>query len=64
MTVVEEEMVRFLRNRFNPSAKGLQQEFKALLERTKGLEKNRFKTRAFAYLDVISWLKARCITSL
>lgn len=59
LTVVEEEMFRFLRNRFVPASKGLQKEFTALLERIKGLEKNRFETRAFAYLDIISWLESK-----
>lgn len=59
LTVVEEEMFRFLRNRFNPGTKGLQKEFTDLLERIKGLEKNRFETRAFAYLDIISWLESK-----
>jgi DNA relaxase NicK len=59
LTVVEEEMFRFIRNRFNPASKGLQKEFTDLLARIKGLEKNRFETRAFAYLDVISWLESK-----
>ncbi len=59
LTVVEEEMFRFLRNRFAPASKGLQKEFTQLLERIKGLEKNRFETRAFAYLDIISWLESK-----
>jgi hypothetical protein len=59
LTVVEEEMFRFLRNRFNPSGVGLHREFSLLLERIKRLEKNRFETRAFAYLDVISWLESK-----
>jgi hypothetical protein len=59
LTVVEEEMFRFLRNRINPSSRSLQREFTALLDRVKGLEKNRFETRAFAYLDVISWLESK-----
>lgn len=59
LTVVEEEMFRFLRNRIHPGSRGLQQEFMALLERIKGLEKNRFETRAFAYLDIISWLESK-----
>ena len=59
LTVVEEEMFRFLRNRFNPASKGLQKEFNDLLLRIKGLEKNRFETRAFAYLDIISWLESK-----
>ncbi|RYF86331.1 MAG: hypothetical protein EON98_04020 [Chitinophagaceae bacterium] len=59
LTVVEEEMFRFIRNRFNTASKGLQKEFTDLLNRIKGLEKNRFETRAFAYLDVISWLESK-----
>jgi hypothetical protein len=59
LTVVEEEMFRFLRNRFAPASKGLRKEFTALLDRIKGLEKNRFETRAFAYLDIISWLESK-----
>jgi hypothetical protein len=59
LTVVEEEMFRFLRNRFHPASKGLQKEFTALLNRIKDLEKNRFETRAFAYLDIISWLESK-----
>jgi hypothetical protein len=31
----------------------------ALLEKIKHLEKNRFETRAFAYLDIISWLESK-----
>ncbi|QEC55229.1 hypothetical protein FSB75_04685 [Flavisolibacter ginsenosidimutans] len=59
LTVVDEEIFRFLRNRFNPATKGLQKEFTDLLQRIKGLEKNRFETRAFAYLDVLSWLESK-----
>jgi RNase P/RNase MRP subunit POP5 len=33
--------------------------FAELLDQIKHLEKNRFQTRAFAYLDVISWLEAK-----
>ncbi len=59
LTVVEEKMFRFLRNRFAPTSQGLQKEFTQLLERIKGLEKNRFETRAFDYLDIISWLESK-----
>lgn len=59
LTVVDEEIFRFLRNRISPASKGLQKEFTDLLQRIKGLEKNRFETRAFAYLDVISWLESK-----
>lgn len=59
LTVVEEEMFAFLRNNFHVSPRKLQPEFQKLLTKVKGLEKNRFETRAFAYLDVISWLESK-----
>jgi hypothetical protein len=59
LTIVEEEMFAFLRRTFHLSPRKLRPEFEKLLERIKGLEKNRFETRAFAYLDVISWLESK-----
>jgi len=59
LTVIEEAMFRFLRNRFPVSAKAMRPEFEKLLESIKGLERNRFETRAFAYLDIISWLESK-----
>ncbi|MER3464701.1 MAG: hypothetical protein C4329_10150 [Chitinophagaceae bacterium] len=59
LTVVEEAMFSFLRNNFYVSPRKLQPEFKKLLQKIKGLEKNRFETRAFAYLDVVSWLESK-----
>jgi hypothetical protein len=59
LTVVEEAMFSFLRNNFHVSPKKLKPEFEKLLQKIKRLEKNRFETRAFAYLDVISWLESK-----
>ncbi|WP_306452324.1 hypothetical protein [Foetidibacter luteolus] len=59
LTVVEEEMFRFLRNSFDVSPRKLKPEFEKFLEKIKHLEKNRFETRSFAYLDVISWLESK-----
>jgi hypothetical protein len=59
LTVIEEEMFAFIRNTFHLSPRKLQPEFEKLLLKVKGLEKNRFETRAFAYLDVISWLESK-----
>lgn len=59
LTVVEQEMFRFLRNSFKFSNRQLIPEFEALLEKVKHLEGNRFETRAFAYLDIISWLESK-----
>jgi tetratricopeptide (TPR) repeat protein len=59
LTVVEEEIFRFLRNSFNMSARQLKPELEKFLHKIKHLEKNRFETRSFAYLDIISWVEAK-----
>jgi hypothetical protein len=59
LTVIEEEMFRFLRNTFHLSARQLKPEFEKLLQKIKKFEKSRFETRAFAYLDIISWLESK-----
>ncbi|WP_276502429.1 hypothetical protein [Terrimonas pollutisoli] len=60
LTVVEEEMFRFLRHSFhNIPAKKLKPELEVFLQKIKHLEKNRFETRAFAYLDIISWVESK-----
>ncbi len=59
LTVVEEEMFKFLRASFHVSRHKLRQEFKNFLQKIKHLEKNRFETRAFAYLDIISWVESK-----
>ena len=59
LTVVEEEMLKFLRNSFDVTPKKMKPELEKLLNKIKHLEKNRFETRAFAYLDIISWLESK-----
>lgn len=59
LTVVEEAMFKFLRQSLLISPKELKGEFEKLLETIKHLEKNRFETRAFAYLDIISWVEGK-----
>lgn len=59
LSLVEEEMFKFLRKSFYLSAKKLQPEFEKLLDTIKQLEKSKFETRAFAYLDIISWLESK-----
>jgi hypothetical protein len=56
---VEEEIFRFLRKSFNLTPGQLKPEFGKLLEKLKKYEKNRFETRAFVYLDIISWLESK-----
>jgi hypothetical protein len=59
LSLVEEEIFRFLRKSFTLSPKQLKPEFGYLLEKLKTYQKNRFETRAFVYLDVISWLESK-----
>jgi hypothetical protein len=59
LTVVEEEMFKFLRASFHLSRHKLKQELEQFLHKIKHLEKNRFETRAFAYLDIISWVESK-----
>jgi hypothetical protein len=59
LTVVEEAMFRFLRQSIPLSPRQLKPEFAKFLHTIKHLEKNRFETRAFAYLDIISWVEGK-----
>lgn len=59
LSLVEEEIFRFLRKGFDLSPDKLKPEFGKLLEKLKTYEKNRFETRAFVYLDIISWLESK-----
>ncbi len=59
LTVIEEEMFKFLRNSFHVSRHKLKPELEKFLHKIKHLEKNRFETRAFAYLDIISWVESK-----
>ncbi len=59
LSLVEEEMFKFLRKSFRLSPKELKPEFRKLLEKLKQFEKSKFETRAFVYLDIISWLESK-----
>ena len=59
LSAVEEEMFQFLRSSFHVNARKLKPEFEKLLEKLKRFENNPFETRAFSYLDVISWLESK-----
>jgi hypothetical protein len=59
LTVIEEEMFKFLRHSFYVSRHKMKQELAEFLNKIKHLEKNRFETRAFAYLDIISWVESK-----
>jgi hypothetical protein len=59
LSLVEEEVFKFLRKSFKLSPRQLKPEFEKLLDKLKAYEKSRFETRAFAYLDIISWLESK-----
>lgn len=59
LSQVEEEVFKFLRRSLDVGAKALKPEFEKLLSKLKQYEGNRLETRAFAYLDVISWLESK-----
>ena len=59
LTVVEEEMFKFLKNNVYESAEKLKPGLKILLQKIKQFEKNRYETRVFSYLDIISWVESK-----
>ncbi len=59
LSKVEEEMFAFLRRSFHVGAHALKPEFEKLLAQLKKYEGNQLETRAFVYLDVISWLESK-----
>ena len=61
LTIVEEEMFKFLRNSFHVHRQKLKPELEKFLVNLKRLEKNRFQTRSFAYLDIISWVESKLL---
>ena len=56
---VEEAMFQFLRKSFSLQPKELTDAFKTLLKDVKKFESDRFESRAFMYLDIISWLESK-----
>ena len=59
LSKVEEAMFAFLRRSFRVGAHALKPEFEKLLAELKKYEMNPLESRAFAYLDVISWLESK-----
>lgn len=59
LTGIEEEIFRFLRHSLRVSRQELRQELELFLKKVKQFEKNRFETRAFAYLDIVSWVESK-----
>lgn len=59
LSKVEDEIFGFLRRAFKFNEKTIKVEFEKLLNKLKKYQHNRLEARAFAYLDVISWLESK-----
>ena len=59
LTEVEEEMFRFLRSSLYLSGNKLKSLQEIFLHKVQQLARSRFETRAFAYLDIISWIESK-----
>lgn len=59
LTVLEEEMFKFLRTSFQLPRHKLKPELEIFLQKIKKFERSRFETRAFAYLDIVSWVESK-----
>ncbi len=59
LSVVEEEIFKFIRTSFHISVKDIKPELEKLLLKLNTHQNNRFETRAFIYLDIISWLESK-----
>jgi len=59
LTAVEEAMFGFLRQSIKRTKQQLKPGLEKFLKTIKHLEKNRYETRSFAYLDIISWVEAK-----
>ncbi len=59
LNMVEEEIFKFLRRSVKIPNAQLKKEFENLLHKLKQQQENPYATRAFFYLDVISWLESK-----
>jgi hypothetical protein len=59
LSKVEEEIFAFMRRSFKVGAHALKPEFQKLLNKLRKYEGHPLETRAFAYLDIISWLESK-----
>lgn len=59
LTIVEEEIFALLRRSFKVRAGEMKPELELFLKKIKHLEKMRFESRSFSYLDIISWVESK-----
>lgn len=61
LTSIEKEILELLRKSSFASRYKLRAELEEFLQKIKQYEKNRFQTRVFAYLDIISWAESKIL---
>jgi hypothetical protein len=59
LSVVEEEIFKFLRTAFSLPQNKILSAFRVLKEKLEKLQGNPLETRSFMYLDVIAWLESK-----
>ena len=59
LTKMDEELFKFLRSSTNIPRQKRKEKLQVFLEKIKQLQKIRFETRAFAYLDILSWVESK-----
>jgi len=59
LTLLEEEILKFLRRSFSLSPDKIKKELQVFLQRIKKFERNRLQTRVFVYLDIVSWVESK-----
>lgn len=59
LTLLEEEILKFLRRSFSISPDKMKDELQRFLQNIKKFERSRLQTRVFVYLDIISWAEGK-----
>jgi len=59
LTIIEEEIFKFLKRSFYSTPRKMQPEFETFLSTLKKYEGSRLEARAFSYLDIISWVESK-----
>jgi hypothetical protein len=59
LSATEEAVFDFLRTAFRTSPRKMKPEFERLLKKLQSLANDRMETRAFMYLDILSWLESK-----
>ena len=59
LSLIEEEMLKFLRRSFYIPKHRLKSELEKFLEKIRQFEHKRFQSRVFVYLDITSWVEAK-----